>query len=110
MSDWRVREVRNETVARDLNEHIRGNGQERSPRTTSYMCECSDGACLARVDLTTRQYEDVRSSALAFVIARDHENPEIDALLEEHDGFAVVRKLPGMPSRLAIAADPRRVA
>jgi hypothetical protein len=43
----------------------------------------------------------------SFAIALDHENPELDLLIAEHEGFAVVRKLPGFPARMATASDPR---
>lgn len=60
--------------------------------------------------LTREEYEQVRANGTQFVIALDHENPELDLLVAEHDGYAVVRKLPGFPARLASASDPRRVS
>ncbi|MDP9341870.1 MAG: hypothetical protein M3Q23_07140 [Actinomycetota bacterium] len=108
MADWREREVGNETRARDINEiedayleHPGGSATNR------YVCECSDASCMATISLTQDEYEQVRAHGAQFVIALDHENSELDLLVAEHEGFAVVRKLPGFPARLASASDPR---
>jgi hypothetical protein len=110
MADWREREVGNETRARDINEmeegilrHLGAGGT-----TNRYICECSDASCMATVDLTENEYEEVRGNGIHFVIALDHEHPELDLLISEHEGYAVVRKLPGLPARLARESDPRR--
>jgi hypothetical protein len=111
MTDWRVREVGNETASRDLNEWIEDASEWLSTTsTTSYVCECSDGDCVARIDLTHGEYEDVRAHATRFAIAIDHESPDLDVVILEHQGFTVIRKIPGLPARLAIASDPRRSA
>jgi hypothetical protein len=109
VADWREQEVDNETRARDVNEtadakleHLGGSA------TNTYVCECSDASCTATIDLTQVEYEQVRAHGARFVIARDHENPELDLLVAEHERFAVVRKLPGFPASLAMASDPRR--
>lgn len=109
MTDWRVREVGNETRSRDLNEWIEDAADGSSTtRTTSYVCECSDGECIATIDLTHGEYEDVRAHATRFAIALDHESPDLDVVIAEHARFAVIRKISGLPARLAIASDPRR--
>jgi hypothetical protein len=109
VTDWREREVRNETCARDINEIEDAYFEHPGGVATNrYICECSDASCGATISLTQDQYEQVRGHGAHFVIALDHENPELDLLVAEHDGFAVVRKLPGFPARLAMASDPRR--
>ena len=111
MADWRVQEVDNETRSRDINEIADANLEHPGgSATNNYVCECSDGSCMATVDLTQDEYEQVRAHGARFVVALDHENPEIDLLIAEHEGFAVVRKLPGFPARLARASDPRRTS
>jgi hypothetical protein len=108
MTDWREREIRNETQSRDLNELIEDADGSSGSGTTAFVCECSDGECTATIHLTRTQYEDVRAHATRFAIALDHESPELDLMVAEHTGFAVIRKLPGLPARLATASDPRR--
>jgi hypothetical protein len=108
MADWREREVGNETRARDINEIEDANHEHPGGSATNrYVCECSDAACMATISLTQDEYEQVRAHGVRFIIALDHENPELDLLVAEHEGYAVVRKLPGFPARLAMASDPR---
>jgi hypothetical protein len=108
MTDWREREVRNETRARDLNESIEDADESSASKATAFVCECSDGECTAPVRLTRPQYEDVRAHATRFAIATDHESPDLDVIVAEHTGYTVIRKLGGLPARMAIASDPRR--
>ncbi|HEV8089231.1 MAG TPA: hypothetical protein VGQ50_11255 [Actinomycetota bacterium] len=109
MSDWREQEVGNETSSREINEWI----DESSPGADSggtypYVCECSDGACKSTIALTHTEYEEVRAYGTHFAIARDHESPDLDLMVSERARFTIVRKLPGLPARLANASDPRR--
>jgi hypothetical protein len=109
VSDWREREVGNETSSREINEWI----DESAARpdvggTHPYVCECSDGSCKATIALTHVEYEEVRAHGTHFAIARDHESPDLDLMVSERIRFTIVRKLPGLPARLANASDPRR--
>ena len=113
MIDWREAEVGNETRAREINEWVKdwSEGSEDgsgSPRARPYVCECSDGSCQSTNRLTHSEYEEVRAHGTQFVIARDHESPELDLMVSERIGFAIIRKLPGLPARLARDSDPRR--
>lgn len=108
MSDWREQEVLNETRAREMNEWIDEANEGPDGVASPFVCECSDTACAATIALTHLEYEEVRADGTHFAIATDHESPDLDVLLSQHIGFAIIRKLPGMPARLAIASDPRR--
>ncbi|TMM22920.1 MAG: hypothetical protein E6F95_06975 [Actinobacteria bacterium] len=109
MSDWREQEVQNETQSREINEWIQQSNDARGARPTNpYICECSDDACAATISLTHVEYEEVRAHGATFAIALDHESPDLDLLVSERTGFAIIRKLPGLPARLATASDPRR--
>jgi hypothetical protein len=109
MSDWREQEVENETRSRDLNERIDESNESEAGAAKQFVCECSDGSCTSLIDLTHLEYEEVRAHATHFAIAPDHESPDLDLVVSERVGFAIVRKLPGLPARLASASDPRRV-
>jgi len=109
VSDWRAVEVGNETSSREINEWIDESAWGSSAEGThSYICECSDGACKATIALTHVEYEEVRAHGTHFAIARDHESPDLDLMVSERDQFTIVRKLPGLPARMATASDPRR--
>jgi hypothetical protein len=108
MTDWREQEVENETRSREINEWIDESNESSADRSSPFVCECSDGACTSTIDLTQVEYEEVRAHATHFAIAMNHESPDLDVMVSERIGFAIVRKLPGFPARLARASDPRR--
>ena len=109
MSDYRREEAINETRSRQTNEWIEeANDRFGAGRPMDeYRCECSDGLCAAVISLTRVEYEAVRTNGLRFIIASDHENPELDRLITEHDRYSIVAKLPGEPARIALGSDPR---
>jgi hypothetical protein len=109
MSDYRRQLAINETRSRQTNEWI----EEANDRfgadhaMDEYRCECSDGLCAVVISLSRVEYEAVRADGLRFIIATDHENPELDLLISEHGRYSVVAKLPGEPARIALGSDPR---
>jgi hypothetical protein len=109
MSDWREQEVENETRSRDINERIDESNESEAGTTEPFVCECSDDTCTSLIDLTHVEYEEVRAHGTYFAIATDHESPDLDLMVSERTGFAIIRKLPGLPARIANASDPRRV-
>lgn len=74
---------------------------------SSFRCECGDRDCTRAIRLTVAEYESVRAYATHFAIARDHENPESEQLIEEHQRFAVVEKVSGEAVKLARGSHPR---
>ena len=109
MSDWREREVANETRSREINERIDELNDPDGGTSNPFVCECSDGSCTSTIALTHTEYEEVRAHGTYFAIATDHESPDLDLMVSERIGFAIIRKLPGLPARLANASDPRRL-
>src|SRR4026209_1940943 len=108
MSDWREPEVENETRSRDINERIDESNESEAGTAKSFVCECSDGSCTSLIDLTHVEYEEVRAHGTHFAVATDHDSPGLDLMGVERSGFAIIRKLPGLPARIANASDPRR--
>lgn len=109
MSDWREQEVENETRSREINEWIDESNETGAGEGSPFVCECSDGSCKSTIDLTHGEYEEVRAHGTYFAIATDHESPDLDLMVSERSGFAIIRKIPGFPARLANASDPRKV-
>ena len=110
MSDYRREEAISETRSRQTNEWI----QEANDKfgaghaMDEYRCECSDRQCADLISLTRVEYEAVRADGLRFIIAVDHENPELDRLIAAHGRYSIVAKLPGEPARIALDSDPRK--
>ena len=107
---WRERESQTQVRAREDNEATT-RAQAGTPpddRLCSLRCECGDDECACEIELTLAEYEAVRAYATHFVIARDHENPESEQLVEERERFAVVATVSGEAAQLARRTYPRQ--
>jgi hypothetical protein len=85
----------NEAIFRAGNERIDAlvGGQNG---TTGYMCECGDGKCFQQVDLTTTEYEEVRSHPARFFVASGHEDLTAgEVVVDEAPRFTIVEKRGG---------------
>jgi hypothetical protein len=102
-------ETTNQTIFREMNEWIvDGLTTPDSDGTRAFLCECSDPGCTRPIALTHSEYEAVRAEPTRFVIAVDHENPELDHVVAENARFATVEKFYGPTMRIARSTDPRR--
>ena len=110
MPSWRQRE--SETQARCREDNESAARARRSPTIdegmSPFRCECGDDACRCAIRLTAAEYEAVRAYATRFVIARNHENPESEQVIEEHERFAVVGMVSRDAVKLARRSDPRQ--
>ena len=99
----------NEVVFRDLNERLKELNEAFSlvEEQTSFVCECGDARCTERITMSLAQYEDLRSHADWFAIVKGHEMADVEAVVEEREGYDVVAKHEGGPAQLARAHDPR---
>jgi hypothetical protein len=102
---WRERESEVRTRSREDNESTARSRGEAA--MTSFRCECGDPACTHAIHLTTAEYESVRAFGTRFAIARDHENPESEQLIEEQARFAIVETISGEAVKRARTTNPR---
>jgi hypothetical protein len=88
----RQRAKRNESFFRTVNEEI--DDQLRAVATRDYVCECIDVGCAERVRLRRGEYEAVRAGGdRRFLVVPGHEAPDVERVVERHDGYVVVEKL-----------------
>jgi hypothetical protein len=98
----------NESVFREVNDAIeRGLWPGEANSLVAFRCECASLECNQLVELTPREYEHVRGDPRRFLVLRGHELPEVEVVVESHDGYVVVRKR-AEAGELAEAIDPRR--
>jgi anti-sigma B factor antagonist len=107
---WRERESETQARSRKDNESTAraGASAPADGRMSAFRCECGDEACTCVIRLTVAEYESVRGYATHFAIARDHENPELEQLIEEHERFAVVESVSGESAKHARRSYPRQ--
>jgi hypothetical protein len=110
LDSWQRVEVENEAHFRELNEWTRAAHEEAGIEHIweTYLCECGDVNCSEPITLTRAEYEVVRGHPAHFALATNHENPELDLVLIEHERYTIVEKWFREAARIACATDPRR--
>ena len=57
-----------------------------------FACECDDPGCTKGIELTIADYERAVAPESRFVVAPGHDDPAVEEVVEEHDGYSVVSK------------------
>ena len=97
----------NEAMFRFANDRMADWDEVRASEAVEhYLCECADPDCREKIALRKGDYEAVRSDSRHFVTVPGHELPEVETVIETHDGWVVVEKNPEVTQR-AQATDPR---
>jgi hypothetical protein len=97
----------NEATIRDVNEGIeRGQWPGEEDRTVGFRCECARLGCNQLVELSVREYEEIRAHPRRFVVAPGHENPDVETVVEARSGYVIVEKR-DQAGEVADARDPR---
>jgi hypothetical protein len=112
--DWeairRDRLVKNELAFRDYNNRRLGfeqraaeSEEELESETVPFVCECGNADCISALTVTVAEFEDAHSAPDRFIVRPEHVYPDVERILEEHDGYWVVEKHPDeMPSNSLI--------
>jgi hypothetical protein len=83
----------NEAIIRDVNEGIeRGQWPGEEDRPIGFRCECARLGCNQLVELTVREYEEIRSHPRRFVVVPGHELAEVETVVETRPGYVIVEK------------------
>ena len=110
MTRWQTRESAKQARCREQNESaVRARITASDDLgESSFRCECGDAACTCAIELTRSEYEWVRGLGTRFAVARNHENPENEVVIEENGRFAIVETVVGEATKLARTSDPRQ--
>ena len=88
------RAAADESTIRDVNEGIERGlwpGDEDTP--VGFRCECARLGCNRLVELTVREYEEVRSHPRRFVMVPGHEQSDVETVVATRPGYVIVEKL-----------------
>jgi hypothetical protein len=106
MDQRSARLAENETIFRAGNESIDnavGDKVEKVP----YLCECGEASCFARVELTSAEYEAVRTHPARFLVVPGHEDLTAgEVVVQQHDRYTLVEKQ-GQEREIVERRDPR---
>jgi hypothetical protein len=98
----------NEAVFREINERIEdlaATFESGDPRL-DLICECGDASCASRIEMSHKEYEELRSKATTFAVVSGHEILDVEEIVDRHKTYDVVRKT-GDAQKVAEATDPR---
>lgn len=109
MDERGARITQNEALYREVNERLKELGTSFSlvSETTDFVCECGLLSCVEPISMTLESYEHVRSEPHWFAVKEGHEIPDVETVVERHDGWSLVEKHLGGPAELAAETDPR---
>ena len=110
MSEEQARRVGlNESIFRQVNEQIESLNRDLGgeSRTMTAICECANGDCTDRLEISVTDYEKVRADARRYIVVPGHEVAEFESIVDRGDGYDVVEKREGAAAALARETDPR---
>ena len=82
----------NEARFRDINESAQP--QREAQGSGRFVCECADRSCSTFIEVDPDEYAAVRANPRRFLVAPGHELPDIEKVVESHDGYLVIEKSP----------------
>jgi hypothetical protein len=110
MPDQRTERIAlNESAFRDLNEKLESSVHSGRPPEdyAGFVCECGDYECETTLRLRLPDYEAIRADPMLFFVAPGHDAPDVEDVVDEHDGYLVVRKHEAA-QEIVEETDPRR--
>jgi len=98
----------NEVLYREVNERVRElqEGFELADDRVDFVCECARLDCTERISMSVADYRRLRASPIAFAVVPGHQIPDVESVIEEHDGYLVIEK-EGVGLDIAAENDPR---
>ena len=109
-ADYGDRIGENEALFREVNERLKDRKEDDSvwASPSEWLCECAEETCTERIEMSPREFEQLRSDATHFAVApsKEHVSPDIERIVERRERYWVVEKL-GEAAEVAEETDPR---
>jgi hypothetical protein len=100
----------NEALFREVNERVAEVSHyevETQTGAVDFTCECGLVDCAETMMMTIAEYEAIRAQATHFGVVPQHEQPEIETVIERHPSYFVVEKREQDAQEVARDTDPR---
>ena len=81
---------------------------ETNTEGVNFTCECGRAGCAEPIAMTLAEYEAIRAESTRFAVAPQHEQPEIEIVIEQRPSYFVVEKRGRDAQEVARETDPRR--
>jgi hypothetical protein len=104
------RAAQNQSLFREVNERVKdlNDSFHVFTSTSDWICECANDDCFERIQMSAREYEDVRRHGSRFFVApsEQHVWPEAENVVERFPNYWIVEKLEEA-AEIAEEHDPR---
>lgn len=107
MNERKVKIAKTEALFRDVNERIAETSERFDADEAEFMCECANPGCAERLEVPLEVYEDVRAEGTTFLLNPEHVAPDVEKVIRNHHGFAIVRKVDDAVARMVRQLNPR---
>jgi hypothetical protein len=102
----------NEALFREVNERVAEIAThfvevETRGEQVNFACECGRATCAEPIAMTLDEYEALRAESTHFAVVPEHEQPEIEIVVERHPTYFVVQKREPDAQEVARETDPR---
>lgn len=101
----------NEALFREVNERVAEVAtnyvMSETRSAVDFTCECGFTECSETMMMTIAEYEAIRAHATHFGVVPQHEQPEIETVIERHPSYFVVEKREEDAQEVARETDPR---
>jgi hypothetical protein len=102
----------NEALFREVNERVVEVAThyievETHAEMVNFTCECGRVDCADTIAMTIAEYEAIRAESTHFGVVPQHEQPEIETVIERHPSYFVVEKRQRDAQEVARETDPR---
>ncbi|MEA2196837.1 MAG: hypothetical protein QOJ25_888 [Solirubrobacteraceae bacterium] len=97
----------NEARFRRVNEAIsRGQWPGEADESVGFRCECGTLGCSGLLELTSLEYQRIRTNPRRFVVLPGHQHEDVEKVVETRPTYLVVEKT-DEAGEVAEATDPR---
>jgi hypothetical protein len=97
--------ARNQALFREVNDRINELVKAPTVGVYEFICECTNPSCTESLAVAVREYEAVRSHPRHFLVARDHELPEVERVVQDNGRFLTVETT--AQTELSAESEPR---
>jgi hypothetical protein len=101
----------NEALFREVNECVAEVASDYEVQThtgaVDFTCECGRVDCAETMMMSIVEYEAIRAQSTHFGVVPQHEQPEIESVIERHPSYFVVEKREEDAQEVARETDPR---
>ena len=102
----------NEALFREVNERVAEVAThfvevETRTEPVDFTCECGRADCAEPITMTMVEYEAIRAESTHFAVVPEHEQPEIEVVIERNPTYFVVEKREPDAQEVARKTDPR---